>query len=296
MDNGYQNNTSRVKSFGQYFRDAIKFYDLDKQFVVQAVFLLELAVVFGGYILAIPYVQRFIQHYEQFISELSSKSESGLFNLSVIYSESYQNLAGALISLLIFFVAIKAVSFIVSLLYGTQYFYSLSEPSFSSLKRIGIFFTRLPKILLFNVLFYAVFFLGTMLLLMTVGIAILLIPFLSVITFIVPFFALAVHALFVFKDLLIIEFDVGVFKNFAKTYSLTKGSRRSIIVNMLWPYLLGFLINIVSVDGRNIMLSLFVSSFLEVIVLFITRRLSVLMFMDVASLERKDKKAPPKNA
>ena len=55
-------------------------------------------------------------------------------------------------------------------------------------------------------------------------------------------------------------------------------------------YALGFLLNMFSVDVNNAVLSLFISAFLESIILLVTQRMSVLMFLDAASLERKDGK------
>ena len=59
---------------------------------------------------------------------------------------------------------------------------------------------------------------------------------------------------------------------------------------MMSLYALGFLLNMFSVDVNNAVLSLFISAFLESIILLVTQRMSVLMFLDAASLERKDGK------
>jgi hypothetical protein len=93
----------------------------------------------------------------------------------------------------------------------------------------------------------------------------------------------------VFKDLLIIEFDVGIFRNFKKSIDLTRGNKKQIIMNMMSLYILGWLLNMFSIDVNNALLALFISVFMESIIMIVTQRLSVLMFLDAASLERKDK-------
>ena len=124
---------------------------------------------------------------------------------------------------------------------------------------------------------------------MVLGIVSLIIPLLTIFTALIPLFVMALSTLFVFKDLLIIEFDVGIFRNFKKSIDLTRGNKKQIIMNMMSLYILGWLLNMFSIDVNNALLALFISVFMESIIMIVTQRLSVLMFLDAASLERKDK-------
>ena len=65
---------------------------------------------------------------------------------------------------------------------------------------------------------------------------------------------------------------------------------RSVIFNGLWPHFLGLILGTLAMDVKNQILALFIFAFFEVIVLLISQRLTALMFIDAASLERKDKK------
>ena len=78
MDKG----SRTIKPFGGYFKEAIKFYDLDKPVVARIIFILELAVLFGGYMLARPYVLDLYTHYEQLFVRMGG--ELNLENLNSI--------------------------------------------------------------------------------------------------------------------------------------------------------------------------------------------------------------------
>jgi hypothetical protein len=110
----------------------------------------------------------------------------------------------------------------------------------------------------------------------------------AVFTFL-PIVVLAIDMLFIFKNLLIIEFDTGVFQNFKVALDITKDCRRRVIFNGLWPHFLGLILSTFAIDVQNPVLAIFMVSFFEVIVLLIFHRLTALMFIDAASLERKDK-------
>jgi hypothetical protein len=116
------------------------------------------------------------------------------------------------------------------------------------------------------------------------------IPALMIIATFLPFTILAVDMLFIFKNLLIVEFDVGIFKNFKSSLDITKGCKNRVILNGLWPHFLGLILSTFAIDIQNPILALFIVAFFEVIIMLIFQKLTVLMFIDAASIERKDKK------
>ena len=50
-----ENRSGPIKSLFYYMKDAIRFHDVGVPFFVQALFVAMIAVLFGGYVLALPY-------------------------------------------------------------------------------------------------------------------------------------------------------------------------------------------------------------------------------------------------
>lgn len=281
---------SKVKPILAYLKESAKFYELDKPMPARIIFLLELAVLFGGYLFARPYTLDVFKYFEQLTNQLQGQLSLGSLNMSILNSDVYKNMINALFAVLLIYVVIRSLSFIIALFFGAHYFFGLTNPEMSGGARASLFLSRLPKIIIFNILFYIAFYIAVFLLVIIIGIIIMIIPMLQFVTFLVPLAVMALSTLFIFKDLLIIEFDIGVFKNFKKSLELTRSSRKNIIINMMWPFAIGWLLNAFAIDVNNAALSIFISAFLEVIIILIGQRLSVLMFIDAASIERKDKK------
>lgn len=286
MDNQFRQ--ARVKPIFAYIKDSLKFYDTDNQLVSQIVFVLQLAVIFGGYLFARPYTQELFVYFEQYTNKLQSLIGTNNFDITALSDDLFMMIDAMSVVMLII-VVIKSVTFIISLYYGTCYFFSQTQPEMKGPERTAVFFKRLPKIILFNFLFY--FALG---LLSLSGMIVLVIPIFSGLIMILPFVLLIINTVFIFKDLLIIEFDVNIFRNFKKSLDITKGCRKNIIMNGLWPLCLSLLVSLFAVDVQNPMLSLFIAAFIEAIFLLISQRLTVLMFLDAASLERRGKKTKTK--
>ncbi len=290
MDNA-SNNTCRIKPVYAYLKESIKFYDIQNPLVAQIAFILQLAILFGGYVFTRPYMQEFTIAFEQVNVMLIEQLETRNFDITLISSDIYVKMISSFVMVLLVFFIIKALSFIISLYYGANYFYGLTQPSMKGSQKTIIFFKRLPKILLFNILFYIAFYFVVMVLVLATGILAMIVPFLSILTLALPLVILALNTVFIFKDLLIIEFDVSLFRNFKKTLDLTKGCKKRVILNGLWPLCVGWLLSLFAVDIQNPIMSLFIAAFLEVIILLVSQRLTTLMFIDAASIERHDEKA-----
>ncbi|SHJ60714.1 hypothetical protein [Thermoclostridium caenicola] len=279
------NQPRKVRLINAYFKESIKFYDLDRPVVARVIFVLLLGVLFRGYLLARPFVLDLYTQYEQLFIRLQENMSLDSLNSVLFASGAYETIARSFMYVALIFLGIRVLTFFISLFYGSWYFFGLTNPQMSGAQRTSVFFARLPKIILFNLLFYAAIYVVVAVMV----VATVYVPGLAVFTALLPMVILIVSTLYVFKDLLIIEFDVGPVRNFRKSLELTRNSRKYVLSNMMSLYALGWLLNLFSMDVENAALALFISAFLESMLKLITQRLSVLMFIDAASLERKDR-------
>ena len=279
----------RVKPIFFYLKESLKFYDLDRPIVSQAVFVIILAVVFGGYVFSRPYIEDFFLYYEQISVSLMSQVEARNFDLTLLNTEIVYKMFDSMLIVLAIYSVIKAVSYIIATYYGVYYFYSLTDTE-TWLQRTISFLRKIFKIIIFNILFYGIFAFFVILLSISILLISMFIPALMIIATFLPFTILAVDMLFIFKNLLIVEFDVGIFKNFKSSLDITKGCKNRVILNGLWPHFLGLILSTFAIDIQNPILALFIVAFFEVIIMLIFQKLTVLMFIDAASIERKDKK------
>lgn len=275
-----------VKPINAYFKESVKFYDLDKPVVARVIFVLLLGVLFGGYLLARPYIYELYTQYEQLFVRLQEDMSIDGLNNALFSTGASEAIVRSFLYVFLIIVGIRLLTFVISLFYGCWYFFGLTDPQMSGAKRTSVFFTRLPKIILFNILFTAAISAAVAVLV----VATIFMPGLAIITAMLPMAILFVSTMYVFKDLLVIEFDVGPIRNFRKALDLTRNNKKYIFLNMMSLYALGWLLNMFSIDVENAALALFISAFLECILMLVTQRLSALMFIDAAALERKDNK------
>lgn len=289
MDNRF-NNTSKVKPLFSYLKEAIKFYDIKNPLVAQIVFIVELIIVFGGNFLAKPYAEEFLKTVEQTSVKLLEQYETNKLDISLFNSDIFASMQDSIYTVLMIMFAINALSLIVSLFYGTYYYFSLTNTTMKASDSALIFFKRLPKLIIFNILFYGIFFIFMLIVMMIFGIATVFVQIFGIFLSLIPIAVLFINTLYIFKDFLIIEFDIGILKNFKMAPQITKGSRRHVIINGLWPLVTGWLLSTLAIDVNNQILSLFIAAFLQVIIQLVYQRMAVLMFIDIATLKRQDKK------
>lgn len=274
--NTANNYPPRVKSIYAYLREAIRFYDTDNPSVARISFVIQLIVIFGGYLLAGPYAQDFYSGLEQI-------GNNG-FDISQINSQAYIAMLNSSAVIVAIMTAIRIITYFVSLFYGIWYYHGLTQPSLSGRERASIFFSRLPKIILFNIIFYIVFYFIAIVSLVATGVLAYILPVFSVLSLIIPLVLLVINTLFIFKDLLIVEFDPGILRTAKKSLEVTKGCRKNIVLNALWLMFLRWILTALSIEMQNQLLALFVMSFLEVIFLLVFQRLTALMFVDAAGI------------
>ena len=279
--------THKVKPISAYLKKSVKFYDIDNPLVAQVIFVILLAVVFGGYLFMMPYASNLSVIYEQMGNRLIEQMEK--FNYfdfgTVLNTDLYTEMINALMTVSLILLLIKALSFLVSLFYGCWYYLSLSDPGMPYNKRILLFFRRLPKIIIFNIVFYAGLYIVGMAFFTVAAIISVFVPLFALMAVLVPVAGILILKLFVFKDLLIIEFNPGIFRNMKKSLDLTRGSRKNVIINGLWPFFAGWILSLLATGFGNQMMSLLILSFMEVIMSLVSQRLNVLMFLDALAPE-----------
>jgi len=284
-----QKQECRVKPVFSYMRESWRFFDLDNPFVDKIIFVLILAVIFGGYLFARPYIENTFLYFEQINVNLLEQLEAKSLDFSAINIETARKFLGSMLYVMAIYAVIKAVAYILATFYGVFYYYSLTDPDTSWQKRTALFLKKLIKLITFNILFYGIFALSVLLIFVLIASISLFIPVFILVLPLLPIFVLAVDILFIFKNLLIIEFDTGIFKNFKVALDITRECKKRVIANGLWPHFLGLLLNSLAMDVQHPTLALFFIAFFEAVVLLIFQRLTALMFIDAASVERKDK-------
>jgi len=284
-----QRQECRVKSVFSYMRESWRFFDLDNPVIDKIIFVLILAVIFGGYLFARPYIENAFLYYEQINVSLLEQLESKNFDFSAINIETARKFLESMLYVIAIYAAIKAVSYIFATYYGAFYYYSLTRPDTTWNQRTVLFLKKLIKIIIFNILFYGIFALGVSLIFVLTLLISLFIPVIILILPLLPILILAIDTLFIFKNLLIIEFDTGIFKNFKVSLDITRECKKRVIFNGLWLHFLGLILETLAIDVQHPVLALFIVAFFEAMILLIFQRLTALMFIDAASVERKDK-------
>ena len=284
-----QKQECRVKPVFSYMKESLRFFDLDNPFVDKIIFVLILAVIFGGYLFARPYIENAFLYYEQINVNLMEQIEAKSLDFSAIDNETAMKFFESMLNVMAIYAVIKAVAYILATYYGVFYYYSLTNPDTSWDQRTVLFLKKLIKLIIFNILFYGIFALGIFIIFVLTLLISLFIPLIILILPLLPIAVLVVDILFIFKNLLIIEFDTGIFKNFKVALDITRGCKKRVVINGLWPHFLGLILSSLAIDVQHPNLALFFISFCEALRLLIFQRLRALMFMDAASVERKDK-------
>ena len=284
-----QRQECRVKSVFSYMRESWRFFDLDNPVIDKIIFVLILAVIFGGYLFARPYIENAFLYYEQINVNLMEQIEAKSLDFSAIDNETAMKFFESMLNVMAIYAVIKAVAYILATYYGVFYYYSLTNPDTSWDQRTVLFLKKLIKLIIFNILFYGIFALGIFIIFVLTLLISLFIPLIILILPLLPIAVLVVDILFIFKNLLIIEFDTGIFKNFKVALDITRECKKRVIFNGLWLHFLGLILETLAIDVQHPVLALFIVAFFEAMILLIFQRLTALMFIDAASIERKDK-------
>ena len=269
----------------------MKFYDLKVQGVPQALFVLLLAVLFGSGILINPLIGELNINYQQFLAiynDFSSTPENIDTFMTFFLSEEYAQMVETMLKIFGIIVIQYALSMLLSFFYLGAYLVDLeaNEVSFSAYMRK--FLTALPRFIGFQVLFFIGLGILGVFFLFFISLLAVILPLMYFVIVLLPFAWLVIEAIFIFKEITLLDTGVGIFKNFALSWKLSAGNRFMIGRNIFFIVLLSMFVRMFVV-GSNVLLSLFITSFIEVIVLLIKQRLIALMYISRTRVARDNK-------
>lgn len=278
-----------IHYFTYYFRRMLKFYELKVQGVPQVLFVLLLAAAFGFRLLVRPlvvdmaiYQQQLVIAYQDILNTGDMTDPSVMEKLMKIpFTEEYARFISLLIKSMGLLLVQQIVMMLLSYFYLGAYLTDMELNKASVTRYMSKFFRALPRYAAFNILFFiAVGILAAVLFIFS-SLLIMIAPYLFVLMLTLPLILpvgwFIIQVIFIFKDIVFLDTGIGVFGNFSLSWRLSKGSRLIIGRNIFFLSLLNMVIGMVSI-GSSVLLTMFVTSFLEVIVLLFRQRLTALMY------------------
>jgi hypothetical protein len=270
----------------------MKFYDLKVQGVPQALFVLLLAVLFGSGILINPLIGELNINYQQFLAiynDFSSTPENIDAFMTFFLSEEYAQMVETMLKIFGIIVIQYALSMLLSFFYLGAYLVDLEAQEVSFDAYMRKFLTALPRFIGFQVLFFIGLGILGVFFLFFISLLAVILPLMYFVIVLLPFAWLVIEAIFIFKEITLLDTGVGIFKNFALSWKLSAGNRFMIGRNIFFIVLLSMFVRMFVV-GSNVLLSLFITSFIEVIVLLIKQRLIALMYISRTRVARDNNK------
>ena len=284
------NDKGKVKLFTTYFTRMMKFYDMKLEFFTPVIFVLMLAVSFGIKIFMISDFQEFNYRFTEFarnIQLMMNNSQSGTLDYTYFFSEDYLNLIDISFKIITFIVFQQVLLFLFSTLYLTFYFYEIKNNGIQFKEGLILFFKKLPKIIVYNTLFYLAIFIMVIVLLMISSIITVFVPlFAGIVYFGIILFAFYMEIVFIFRNIIIVDTRLGLGQTFSIAAKMSKKDRVIIIRNVLFVIVLLLLITTIAAGSQ--LAVAFIMSFFEVVILLILQRLIVLMYNDINFNEKTD--------
>lgn len=276
------------------------FYDLKAKGVPQVIFVLLLAVSFGFMLIARPvildysiYLQQLNNTYMDIFSSGSANDPSAIYRsaLEIQNSETFYRLLSASLKIIGLFALQQLLLMLLSFFYLGAYLCDLESEGSTFSCYIRKFLKALPRFVGFNLIFYmaVVILLFALVFLFALASTLMqvLIFALGFITLLIPVGWFIVQVIFIFKDITFLDTGVTIWRNFKLSMQLSKGNRVMIARNIIFIELLYLLIRMFTVESQ--LISMFIISFLEVIILLIKQRLIALMYI---SRTRKIEETP----
>lgn len=281
---------NKIGHFFVYLRRMMKFYDIKARGVPQVLFVLLLAVSFGFVILLQPialdyniYVQQVYNTYIDILSSENIEDSSVLLKslLELRNSEMFLELIAISLKIIGYMLLQQILMKILAYFYMGAYLCDLENEGFSFACYFRKFLKAFPRYAGFNIIFYLVLFL---VFIAVIFIYILLTAFIPILSFasgfvvyLIPLAWFIIQVIFIFKDIVFLDTGVSIWRNFRLSVQLSAGNRSIIAKNIIFIVFLNMLIRMFTF--KSMLVSLFVVSFLEVIILLIRQRLVVLMYL-----------------
>jgi hypothetical protein len=284
-----------IKHFVFYFKKMMKFYELKVQGVPQVIFLLLLAASFGLRVLLQPYITELFIYQQQVLSSIQTTMSQGSLAdpgaiealTGIIFSEEYTQLIGLMFRILGFIFIQQIVIMFLSFFYLGSYMVDQETVAPTLSQYVKKYLKALPRYIVFNLLYFLCAGILFVIIMVVSSFAAMFLPILSFIIILLPIGWFIIQAMFIFKDVTFLDTGVGVFRNFILSLKLSSGNRIIIGKNIFFIVFLNWIIGIISANN-SLLVSLFVFSFLEVIVLLIRQRLTALMYLERTRVEKSD--------
>lgn len=283
----------KIKHYTYYFRRMMKFYDLKANAVPQVLFVLLLAISFGFRVLVQPLMMDYFIYSQQIYNTLPDVLATENLSTQLHTMIEFQNSEVFLsfITILLKIVGILTLQKILMALllffYLGGYLVDLEGPSSSFAVYANKFFKALPRYLLFNIIFYVALLIIVLIVVFIMSFAMLVFPmFAFASSFIVALAWFIIQVVFIFKDITFLDTGVSVWRNFKTSIQLSKGYGFFIGRNIIFIYFLSLLINMFTIESQ--LVSMFIISFFEVIILQIRQRLVALMYISRTRKPKED--------
>ena len=273
----------------------MKFYELKVQGVPQVIFLLLLAASFGLRVLLQPYVTELFIYQQQVLNSIQTTMSQGSLAdpgvmealTGIIFSEEYTQLIGLMFRILGFIFIQQIVIMFLSFFYLGSYMVDQETIAPTLSQYVKKYLKALPRYIAFNLLYFLCVGILFVIIMVVSSFAAMFLPILSFIIILLPIGWFIIQAMFIFKDVTFLDTGVGVFRNFILSLKLSSGNRIIIGKNIFFIVFLNWIIGIISANN-SLLVSLFIFSFLEVIVLLIRQRLTALMYLERTRVEKSD--------
>ncbi len=276
----------------------MKFYDLKVQGVPQVIFMLLLAVSFGVIVFLQPYAFELSMYLQQVMVSLQDAYSNDIFTnpaamerlTEVIFSPEYAQLLSLMLKIFGFIILQQALMMLLNFFYLGSYMVDLesAHPTFS--QYIKKYLLALPRYIVFNILFYICVGIAFLIVMVISSLVSMFLPVIALVLPLLPIGWFVIQVFYIFKDVIILDTGVGVFHNFNVSLRLSSGNRMMIGRNIFFIVFLKWIIISIFATGNGL-ITLFILSFLEVIVILVEQRLIALMYMArtrVAKAAEKD--------
>ncbi len=277
----------RIKHFTYYFRRMMKFYDLKANVVPQVLFVLFLVVSFGFRVLAQPTMMDYNIYFQQMYNTLAEILSADNVNtqlqnvMQFQNSEVFMRVVSISLKVMGIFAIQQILMALLSFFYLGGYLVDLESKSPTFSAYVNKFFKALPRYLLFNIIFYVAIIVVFFILVFIMSLAVLVLPgFAFVSSFIIALIPMAwfiVQVMFIFKDTTFLDTGVSLLQNFKTSLKLSKGYRFIIARNIIFISFLNLIIGRFTIESQ--LVSMFIVSFFEVIIILIRQRLVALMYI-----------------
>lgn len=282
---------NKIGHFFVYFRRMMKFYDLRAKAVPQVLFVLLLAATLGLRIASVPIIMDYTIYFQQLANTLQDVFSSESINDPAVIIEKILEIQNSVMFSQVMSLSLKILGLmavqqvflmILSFFYLGAYLCDLESEGSSFSCYIRKFKRALPRYIGFNLIFYltAVILLITGLFLFALVSAFIPVLYFAtgfIAAVLIPVGLFIIQVIFIFKDITFLDTGVTVLRNLKLSAQLSAGNRMMIARNIIFIECLNLLIRIFVVESQ--MVSLFIISFFEVIIILIKQRLIALMYL-----------------